>query len=190
VSLLRGQDGLRRDGGRDRALALIGEEYQQVLAAIRALPDRQREALVLCFYLDLSEEETARAMAVSRGTVKSATSRAVAALGRKLTTPLPASRWARSPRRPASTSRASVARRPMTGRSLAGGPESSAATGGPCSARNGRTLVGFLLEAENGQGPIPENLVDFETECATHVNYPDGAYIGWANADGSSVIAR
>jgi RNA polymerase sigma-70 factor (sigma-E family) len=66
------------------AVALIGEEHQQVLAAIRALPDRQREALVLRFYLDLSEEETARAMGVSRGTVKSATSRAVAALGRKL----------------------------------------------------------------------------------------------------------
>ena len=55
-----------------------------MLAAIRALPDRQREALALRFYLDLSEEETARAMGVSRGTVKSATSRAVAALGRKL----------------------------------------------------------------------------------------------------------
>src|ERR1700722_8604979 len=66
------------------AVALIGEEHQQVLAAIRALPDRRREALVLRFYLDLSEEETARAMGVSRGAVKSATSRAVAALGRKL----------------------------------------------------------------------------------------------------------
>ena len=66
------------------AAALIGEEHQQVLAAIRALPGRQREALVLRFYLDLSEEETARAMGVSRGTVKSATSRAVAGLGRKL----------------------------------------------------------------------------------------------------------
>ena len=66
------------------AVALIGQEHQQVLVAIRALPDRQREALVLRFYLDLSEEETARAMGVSRGTVKSATSRAVAALGRKL----------------------------------------------------------------------------------------------------------
>ena len=90
---------LRQRGQRDRldrhglgptasesaeAVALIGEEHQQVLAGIRALPDRQREALVLRFYLDLSEEETARAMGVNRGTVKSATSRAVAALGRKL----------------------------------------------------------------------------------------------------------
>ncbi|HEX3516363.1 MAG TPA: sigma factor-like helix-turn-helix DNA-binding protein [Trebonia sp.] len=42
------------------------------------------EALVLRFYLDMSEEETARAMGISRGTVKSATSRAVTALGRML----------------------------------------------------------------------------------------------------------
>jgi RNA polymerase sigma factor (sigma-70 family) len=66
------------------AAVLVGEEHQRVLAAIRLLPDRQREALVLRFYLDLSEEEAARAMGISRGTVKSATSRAVAALGRML----------------------------------------------------------------------------------------------------------
>ncbi len=66
------------------ATALVSEEQQLVLAAIRALPGRQREALVLRFYLDLSEDETARAMGISKGTVKSATSRAVAALGRML----------------------------------------------------------------------------------------------------------
>jgi RNA polymerase sigma-70 factor (sigma-E family) len=97
--LNRCRNAMRQRGQRDRhdrqapgpvasespeAVALIGEEHQQVLAAIRALPDRQREALVLRFYIDLSEEETARAMGVSRDTVKSATSRAVAALGRKL----------------------------------------------------------------------------------------------------------
>jgi RNA polymerase sigma-70 factor (sigma-E family) len=64
--------------------ALVGEEHQLVLAAIRKLPDRQREALVLRFYLDLSQDETARAMGIAAGTVKSATSRAVAALGRLL----------------------------------------------------------------------------------------------------------
>jgi DNA-directed RNA polymerase specialized sigma24 family protein len=30
--------------------ALLGEEHQQVLSALRRLPDRQREALVLRFY--------------------------------------------------------------------------------------------------------------------------------------------
>ena len=66
------------------AAVLVGEEHQRVLTGIRALPDRQREALVLRFYLDMSEEEAARLMGISRGTVKSATSRAVAALGRIL----------------------------------------------------------------------------------------------------------
>jgi RNA polymerase sigma-70 factor (sigma-E family) len=66
------------------AAALVGEEHQEVLTAIRALPDRQREALVLRYYLDMSEEEAARAMGISRGTVKSTTSRAVAAVARRL----------------------------------------------------------------------------------------------------------
>ena len=64
--------------------ALIGEEHDQVLGALRRLPDRQREALVLRFYLDLTEPEIAAAMGISHGTVKSTTSRALAALGRLL----------------------------------------------------------------------------------------------------------
>jgi RNA polymerase sigma-70 factor (sigma-E family) len=64
--------------------ALVGEEHQQVLLAIRRLPDRQRQALVLRYYLDLDEEEIAQVMGISRGTVKSTTSRARAALGRML----------------------------------------------------------------------------------------------------------
>ena len=66
------------------AAALIGEEHRQVLTAIRRLPARQREVLVLRFYLDLDEGEIAAAMRISRGTVKSTTSRALAALGRIL----------------------------------------------------------------------------------------------------------
>jgi RNA polymerase sigma-70 factor (sigma-E family) len=60
------------------------EEQRAVLAAVRRLPTRQREALVLRYYLDMTEDQAARAMGVSRGTVKSATSRAVAAVGRML----------------------------------------------------------------------------------------------------------
>lgn len=63
---------------------LLTEDSRRMLAAIRKLPGRQREAIVLRFYLDMSEEEAANAMGVSRGTVKSTTSRAVAALGRML----------------------------------------------------------------------------------------------------------
>jgi RNA polymerase sigma-70 factor (sigma-E family) len=64
--------------------ALLGEEHQQVLSALRRLPDRQREALVLRFYLDQTETEIAVSMGISPGTVKSTTSRALAALGRLL----------------------------------------------------------------------------------------------------------
>jgi RNA polymerase sigma-70 factor (sigma-E family) len=66
------------------AAAIVGEEHREVLAAILALPGRQREALVLRYYLDMTEADAAKAMGVSRGTIKSATSRAVAALGRML----------------------------------------------------------------------------------------------------------
>ena len=73
-----------RPGESAESAALVSEEHRQVLAAIRRLPDRQREALVLRYYLDLGEEEIARTMRISRGTVKSTTSRALAALGRIL----------------------------------------------------------------------------------------------------------
>ena len=66
------------------AVALISEDRRRLLAGLRLLPGRQREALVFRYYLELSEEETASAMGVSRGTVKSTTSRAIAALGRML----------------------------------------------------------------------------------------------------------
>jgi RNA polymerase sigma-70 factor (sigma-E family) len=65
-------------------LALLGEANRQVLVAIRRLPARQREAVVLRYYLDMTEDQAAQAMGVSRGTVKSATSRGLAALARLL----------------------------------------------------------------------------------------------------------
>jgi RNA polymerase sigma-70 factor (sigma-E family) len=61
--------------------AIIGEEHRAVVAALRQLPPRQREALVLRFFGDLEEPEIARAMGISRGTVKSTLSRGLAALG-------------------------------------------------------------------------------------------------------------
>jgi RNA polymerase sigma-70 factor (sigma-E family) len=65
-------------------LALIADEHREVLTAMRRLPDRQREALVLRFFADLSEPEIARSMGITEGTVKSTTSRALAALARML----------------------------------------------------------------------------------------------------------
>ncbi|MGH3284576.1 MAG: SigE family RNA polymerase sigma factor [Streptosporangiaceae bacterium] len=51
-----------------------------VLAALRGLPDRQREAIVLRYYADLSEAEIAATMGISRGAVRSHTARGMAAL--------------------------------------------------------------------------------------------------------------
>ena len=66
------------------AAVLAGEERRETVAALRRLPSRQREVLVLRYFADLPEQETAVAMGVSLGTVKSTTSRALAALGRML----------------------------------------------------------------------------------------------------------
>lgn len=52
-----------------RALALL--RRSAVIAALHDLPGRQREALVLRYYADLSEAEIAAAMRISRGRVKS-----------------------------------------------------------------------------------------------------------------------
>ena len=64
--------------------AILGEEHRDVLAALSRLPHRQREALVLRYFLDLPEAEIATAMGITQGTVKSTTSRALAALSRLL----------------------------------------------------------------------------------------------------------
>jgi RNA polymerase sigma-70 factor (sigma-E family) len=55
-------------------------ERQAVVAALRGLPDRQREVIVLRYYVGLSEAETASAMGVSRGAVKSHLARGMATL--------------------------------------------------------------------------------------------------------------
>jgi RNA polymerase sigma-70 factor (sigma-E family) len=63
---------------------LVGEEQRAAVAALRRLPPRQREALVLRYFADLPEQEIAQAMGISRGTVKSTAARGLAALDRIL----------------------------------------------------------------------------------------------------------
>jgi len=67
--------------------ALVRLEQSAVVAALRKLPGRQREAIVLRYYADLSEAEVAAAMGISRGAVKSHTARAMAALRADLDEP-------------------------------------------------------------------------------------------------------
>jgi RNA polymerase sigma-70 factor (sigma-E family) len=60
------------------ALSLL--ERSAVIAALRKLPPRQREALVLKYYADLSEAQIATTMGISQGAVKSHTARGMASL--------------------------------------------------------------------------------------------------------------
>jgi RNA polymerase sigma-70 factor (sigma-E family) len=66
------------------AAVLSGERRREVMTALRALPERQREVLVLRFYLDLPDTDIARDMGISPSTVRSTAYRALAALGRSL----------------------------------------------------------------------------------------------------------
>ena len=63
---------------------LAAEERAALLAALEELPEAQRVVLALRYLLDLSEEETAAALGVRRGTVKSRTARALERLRTQL----------------------------------------------------------------------------------------------------------
>jgi RNA polymerase sigma-70 factor (sigma-E family) len=60
--------------------ALTRLERDAVVSALRELSYRQREAIVLRYYGEFSEAETASAMGISQGSVKSHVSRAMVAL--------------------------------------------------------------------------------------------------------------
>lgn len=80
-------DGWRRRGALRARLGLLGQpdaqpdetatvdRRDQLVRLLRELPPRQRTAIVLRFWEELSEAETARLMGCSTGTVKAATSR-------------------------------------------------------------------------------------------------------------------
>ncbi len=60
--------------------AITEIERSAVISALRKLPARQREALVLRYYCDLSEAQIASTMQISRGAVKSHTARGMSSL--------------------------------------------------------------------------------------------------------------
>ncbi|HEX9695876.1 MAG TPA: SigE family RNA polymerase sigma factor [Actinomycetota bacterium] len=61
------------------------EARDEIVRALARLPERQRAALVLRYYLDLTEADTADALGCRIGTVKSLTSRGLAALREHVT---------------------------------------------------------------------------------------------------------
>ncbi|MDX6197797.1 MAG: hypothetical protein QOJ79_948 [Actinomycetota bacterium] len=68
------------DAASAEAGAISALDRSAVIHALGELPRRQREAIVLRYYADLSEAQTAHAMGISAGAVKSHTSRGMAAL--------------------------------------------------------------------------------------------------------------
>jgi RNA polymerase sigma factor (sigma-70 family) len=63
---------------------LAAEQRQTLLATLETLREEERLVLACRYLLDLSEEETAAALSLQRGTVKSRTSRALAHLRERL----------------------------------------------------------------------------------------------------------
>jgi len=80
--------GLRRIGPGPEAApdsaAEAGERRDQLHVMLASLPQRQREAIVLRFFEELSVEETAVAMSCAPGTVKATVHQALRALRQKL----------------------------------------------------------------------------------------------------------
>jgi RNA polymerase sigma-70 factor (sigma-E family) len=66
--------------------ALLRADRRAVVTAVSTLSVRQRECVVLRYYLGLEEGEIAESLGISRGSVKTHTHRALATLGQRLET--------------------------------------------------------------------------------------------------------
>ena len=66
------------------AAAVVHDDHRRLISALTQLPARQRQVLVLRYYLDQSEAEIAATLSISRGSVKQHASRGLAALSGRL----------------------------------------------------------------------------------------------------------
>lgn len=79
---LRGDPSLPAAAADQRVL--LAEDQRQVIAALRRLPQRQREVIVLRYWSELTEPQIAALLRISVGSVKSAASRGRAAIAAHL----------------------------------------------------------------------------------------------------------
>jgi RNA polymerase sigma-70 factor (sigma-E family) len=75
------------EAGTEPSAESAGVDHRQrddLFAAVQQLPQRQREVIVLRYYLDLSEDQIAGWLGVSSGSVKKHASRATATLQKRM----------------------------------------------------------------------------------------------------------
>jgi len=84
MSLRHQETTLERPPASVEAVVIAGENEREIIEALNTLPNRQRDCLILRFYLDLSERETAESMGISPNSVKTHCRRGLAALEQRL----------------------------------------------------------------------------------------------------------
>jgi RNA polymerase sigma factor (sigma-70 family) len=71
-------------------VVVLAEDHQQVIDALRTLPRRQRDCLILRYYDELGIDDIAETLDISRNSVKTHLTRGMRALERRLSVPLEA----------------------------------------------------------------------------------------------------
>lgn len=68
-------------------VVVLAEDHEQVVDALRTLPRRQRDCLILRYYDELGIDDIAETLEISRNSVKTHLTRGLNALERRLATP-------------------------------------------------------------------------------------------------------